>query len=328
MNHRRVPMRSGLAPDAPQLKKWLVAARLPFLTGSILPVMVSTAAAWRLEGRLARPSHALLAIVGIALIHAGANLANDYFDHRSGADAANRYVTPFSGGSQVIQDGILSARAVLAVALTCLGLGGACGIVLWLATPGHGILVIGLVGTAIAWSYTAPPVRLAHRGLGEAGVFTAFGLLPVLGAEYVQRGTVSLEVAWAGLPAGLLIAAILVVNEFPDVEADAAAGKRTLVVRLGTFRAVALYELIVMGAYGAVLVGVLVGWMPWAALLVALVAPLSWRAVQVLRIHHANPPALLPSQAATIGQHAAFLIVLTGAYLADMGLRATWTPVG
>ncbi|MFP4058470.1 MAG: 1,4-dihydroxy-2-naphthoate octaprenyltransferase [Candidatus Brocadiia bacterium] len=321
MNEVPIPTPSGLEADDPLVRKLLVAARLPFLTASVLPAVAATAAVWRLEGSL-RAGRAALAIVGVGLLHAGANLANDFFDHLSGDDAGNRAVTPFSGGSRVIQEGVLSARAVLAASLACLAAGTACGLALWRATGGHGVLLLGLAGLAIGWAYTAPPLQLSHRGLGELGVFAAFGPLPAMGVEYVQRGAFSLEGSWVGVPAGLLVAAILVVNEFPDVEADAAAGKRHLVARLGRRRAVALYELLVAGAYAAVAAGVLAGWMPPAALAVALVAPLSCRAIGVLRAHYADVRAMLPAQAATIAQQAVFLLLLTGAYLADLGLDA------
>jgi len=315
-----IPTPSGLAPDDPAWKKWAVAARLPFLVASLMPVIAATAAAWRAQGSL-HGGFAALTLLGMALIHAGANMANDYFDYRSGADPTNRAATPFSGGSKVIIEGMLSPRAVLVAALGCLGAGAACGIVLWLATPGHTVLIIGLLGVAIAWCYTGPPLRLAHHGLGELGIFLAFGVLPVLGTEWVQRGALSLEVGWIGVPAGLLVAAILVVNEFPDRAADAAAGKRHLVVRLGPY-APALYELLLIGAYGALAAALLMAWTPLYTLICVIVVPLSWRAARVVRRHHADVRAMLPAQSATIAQQALFLLLLTGATLADMALRA------
>ena len=320
MSEVPIPTPSGLSPDDSLVKTWLVAARVPFLTASLMPAVAATAACWRVAGSV-RWGLAALTLVGLALIQAGANLANDYFDHLSGSDALNRSATPFSGGSRVIQEGILSARAVLAAGALCLAAGAACGIGLWLATPGHMVLGIGLCGGAIACFYTAPPLRLAHRGLGELGIFIAFGVLPVLGVEWVQRGTLSWSVGWVGVPAGLLVAAILLVNEFPDADADAAAGKRHLVVRLGRRRAVAVYELLVLGAYGAVAAGVAAGWLPVWACLVVLVAPLTWRAFRVLRAHHNDVRAMLPAQAATVAQQALFLLLLTGACLLDLALQ-------
>ena len=321
MDETPIPTPSGLSPDDNIVKKWLVAARLPFLTASVMPALAATAACLWAEGSV-RWGLAALSVGGVAVIQAGANLANDYFDHLSGTDPANRHATHFSGGSRVIQEGILSARAILAAALLCLAAGAACGVYLWLATPGHTLLWIGLAGVAIGWFYTAPPLRLSHHGLGELSIFLAFGVLPVMGVEWVQRGLLTLEIGWAGVPAGLLVAAILVVNEFPDVEADAAAGKRHLVVRLGRRRAVALYEVLVLGAYAAVAAGVVLGWMPVYACAVVAVAPLSWRAVRVLRAHHNDVRAMLPAQAATIAQQAIFLLLLAGAYLLDLALHA------
>jgi 1,4-dihydroxy-2-naphthoate octaprenyltransferase len=319
-----IPTPSGLKPGDPWVKKWAVAARLPFLTASVTPVLAATAAAawqaqWQAQGAFL-PWHAALAAVGVAFVHAGANLANDYFDHLSGNDAANRLVTPFSGGSRVIQEGILSARAILLASLACLAAGAACGIVLWLRT-GHALLAIGLAGLAVGWCYSAPPLRLSHRGLGELAVAVAFGPLPVLGAEYVQRGQLSLKVGWLGVPAGLLVAAILLANEFPDVDADSAAGKRTLVVRLGRQRAALVYELLVLAAYASVCAGVLMEWMPPLAAAVVLAAPLSRRAMRGLRTHPDDVRALLPVLKATIAQQAVFMVLLTGAYLASLALR-------
>ena len=316
-----IPTPSGLGPGDPWPKKWAVAARLPFLTACVMPVLAALAASWRAQGSL-RPWLALLTLVGVALIHAGFNLANDFFDHLSGADAANRVPTPFSGGSRVIQDGVVSPRAVLVASLVLLAAGSACGIVLWLATPGHTLLAIGLAGMALGWFYTSPPIRLAHRGLGELAVGVAFGALPVLGTEWVQRGCLSLEVAWVGLPAGLLVAAILLVNEFPDAESDAGASKRNLVVRLGRRRAARGYAGGMAAAYLVLLPAVAGGWLPPLAAVVVLVAPLSWKATRVLRAHHSDVRALLPAMAATIAQQAIFLLLLAGACLADFALHA------
>ncbi len=303
------------------MKKWVVASRAPFLAASVLPALAATAAAWRVEGSL-RADLAVLAVAGVALVHLGVNLANDYFDHLSGADEANEVPTPFSGGSRVIQEGVLSGRAVLVGSLVLLGAGCACGIYLWLSTPGHALLLIGLAGVALGWFYTSPPVRLAHRGWGEVAVGVGFGVLPAMGVEWVHRATISPEVSWVGCPAGLLVAAILVINEFPDTLADGCVGKRTLVVRLGRVRAVRLYEALVAAAYASVGVGIVLGWMPVTAAVVVLVAPLSLRTIAVLRRHRDEVRALLPAMAATVAQEGIILVFLAGSYLADVALRA------
>ncbi len=309
---------SGLKGGDPWLRKWVVAARVPFLPCGVLPVLVGTAAAWHAEGRL-HPWLALLALAGIALIHAGVNLANDYFDHQSGTDLANRSLTPFSGGSRVIQEGIVSARVMLRASLVCFAAGSACGLALWRLTGSNALLAIGAFGLLLGWGYTAPPLRLSHRGLGELAVWVGFAL-PVLGAECVQRGGLSLEVSWLGVPAGILVAACLVANEFPDMAADASVGKRTLVVRLGRRRAVFVYLFIEAILYGSVAAGIVAGWLPWLAGFVVLAAPLSLRAIRVLLRHYDDLPALVPAMAATVGQQAAFLLLLTTAYLVSLAL--------
>ncbi|MFW6108487.1 MAG: prenyltransferase, partial [bacterium] len=155
-----IPTPSGVSPQDPLVRKWAAAARLPFLTASVMPAVAALAACWRLDGSL-RWGYAALTLLGLAAIQAGANMANDVFDYRSGSDVVNRQATPFSGGSKVIREGLLSPRAVLVGAALCLAVGAVCGVYLWRVTRGHVVLWLGLGGMAIAWFYTAPPLRLA-----------------------------------------------------------------------------------------------------------------------------------------------------------------------
>jgi len=308
-----------LSPSDPWLKKWAVACRLPFLTASVLPVLATISAVWRLDGQV-NAVHALLAVVGIAFVHLSANLSNDYFDHLSGNDEVNRLPTAFSGGSRVIQEGVFTPGAVLRAAVLCSAVGVACGIYLWLRTPSHVLLGIGIVGVGIAWLYVGPPVKFAHHGFGELATLLGFGVLPALGTEWALRGRMTPEGSWVGVPAGLLVALILLINEFPDSEADAAVGKRTLVVRLGLRRAVWLYTGMLLGVYGSLAVGVLLGWMPWPAAATLALAPLSVHIVRQLRASCAEPLALVPAMAATIAQQVLFMVIFSGACLATLAL--------
>jgi 1,4-dihydroxy-2-naphthoate polyprenyltransferase len=227
---------------------WLREIRAPFLVASAIPVIVGSAAGYAACGHF-RWAFFLSALTGAMLLHAGANVANDYFDHVSGNDAANHNLTPFSGGSRVIQQGLMTPRAVLAEAA-----------VLWLAGVSIGGALATLLGSVFLWVltavgfaggllYTAPPVRLGYRGFGETAFAVIFGVLPVMGAFYLQTGEVA---AWTLIPGGLLgvlVSLILLANEFPDEEADRATGKRTLVVLLGRERAARLYFVLLGGAY-------------------------------------------------------------------------------
>ena len=174
-----------------------------------------------------------LALLAMALIHLGVNLTNDYFDHLSGADDINPApLSPLAGGSRAIQEGLLPPKAVLSGGLLLIALGAALGLLLAFLS-GPLLLLIGAFGALTGFFYTAPPLRLGYRGLGEACVALDFGVLPVLGAFYVQAGRLSLGAFLASLPVAFLVAAVLWANEIPDIPYDRAAGKLTLPARLG-----------------------------------------------------------------------------------------------
>ena len=155
------------------LTVYLRALRLPFLTGSMWPVAVAAALAYWQEG-VFRAGFLGLTALGVAGLHLGANLLNDYYD-AFGSDPINIYFTPFSGGSRVIQQGELTAETVRALAYLLLGLGVLCGLVLiYLGRPG--VALIGLVGLAAGYFYSATPVQLMSTGLGELTIF--YGLWP------------------------------------------------------------------------------------------------------------------------------------------------------
>ena len=171
---------------------------------------------------------------------------------------------------------------------------------LWLAwQAGPGLIVIGLAGLAIGWAYSAPPLALASRGLGEAAVAAGW-LLVVVGSDYVQRAAFALAPLQAGLSYALLVAAILFINEFPDRRGDAAAGKRTLVVRLGPDGAKWAWLGLVLAAYGWLVLMVGRGYLPQGAAAAALTLILSFRAARSLLAHAAEPCELAPALRLTI----------------------------
>ncbi len=209
---------------------YLRALRLPFLTGSLMPVAVAASLAFLMEGTC-NLRLLLFTALGVAALHSGGNLINDYYDS-FGSDPLNRFESPYSGGSRVIVRKELSAAAVRNLAYFFLGLGAVCGLALiYLGRPY--VAVVGLAGFLFAYFYSAAPVQLMSLGLGEATIFLAFGPVLTLGAWYVMTGTFKAVGLAVGLPLAFLITAILWINEFPDLEADEAAGKRHLMSRLG-----------------------------------------------------------------------------------------------
>ena len=291
------------------MKKWIMAIRAPFFTASIAPVVVGVAAAFY-EGYAINWWYAVVTLVGVVAVHGGTNLANDYYDHRTRDDWINKTPTPFSGGSRVIQNGLLSPRAVLIYALACFGVGIVCGLYLWRVTPGNVVLWLGMVGVASGFLYTAAPVAIGYRGIGELFVGLNFGPVAVLGAHYVQAGHLSPVALMASIPVGLLITAVLYINEFPDYEADRQVNKKTLVVLLGPKRARIGYIIIMALTYAAVAAFVALGGLPAWALLGLATLPLAAKAVAVAMRHYAEPYTLLPANAQTILVHFATGILL------------------
>lgn len=288
---------------------WLHASRYEFFTGAFAPVAVGGVVAWWQTGAF-HWGLWLLTLVGLILVHASANLANDYFDHLSGNDEINtEFLRPFTGGSRVIQQGLARPREVLGAALLCLAAGGVIGLLL-AYLRGWPIVAIGVVGGLSGFFYTAPPLKLGYRGWGELFIALDFGVLPVLGAYFVQTQSFTVEAFWASLPVALLILAILWINQFPDYVADRAVGKRHWVVRLGRRRAARVYATMMALAYLFVILGVGVQLLPPLALLVMLTLPLTVRGVNVAMQEYDRPRALAPANAATVAVHLLFSLLL------------------
>ena len=290
------------------------AVRAPFLTATIIPVLVGWAVAWL--GGFFDPTVALdwgwlaLTLVAVAFFHLGTNAMNDYFDHRNGADAANYTPTPFSGGSRVIQRGLMDPDRVKRLAWTMHGTGTILGLALvtlltlFVDEGAWRLGFFGVAGFLVGYLYTAPPFQLVHRGFGEVAVALGFGPIVVVGTWIVFSLDFS-PTSWtvplvASLPVALLVAAILYVNEFPDRAGDAAAGKRTLVVRLSPRAGVALFAVIVLAAYAAVAAGVAVGVLPMWSLLALLTLPLAVWTLRKVGRDHDHAYKLIPANAATI----------------------------
>jgi len=225
-----------------------LASRPKFLTASAAPVLVGSALGFAVAGTFNWPLF-LLALFGIMALHAGANIANDYFDHLSGNDWGNKNVTPFSGGRRFIQQGILSPKATLLASLFCLTIGAALGVVILLITRSVFILVLGIIGILGGFFYTAPPVKLGYRGIGEFVIAFLFGILPVYGSCYLQTGTIDIIPLPSACIMGVLIFLVILANEFPDLAADSAVSKKTLVVLCGIHPCVLVYRIAVVSTF-------------------------------------------------------------------------------
>ncbi|MGI9329220.1 MAG: prenyltransferase [Gammaproteobacteria bacterium] len=237
----------------PSLRRAWLATRPQFLTASALPVILGTAWGAGQSGRLDLISF-VLALLGVALLHAASNVWNDVGDEQCGTDSQNNErIYPFTGGSRFIQNGVLSLAQMTRLSLVlAIGAGAIGALLIWL--HGWPILVLGALGGGIGGLYSWPRVQLAGRGLGELAVALAFGVLPVCGAAWLQQGSLDSMTVLLGLPVACWVAAVLLINEVPDCQADSQAGKRTLPVRLGLVPTGVLYA----GLQGLALVGVVI----------------------------------------------------------------------
>ena len=175
-----------------------------------------------------------LTAFGIFAVEVAKNASGEIFDWDSGTDLRVRPEdrSPFSGGKRVLVDGLLTREQVWGIAIGGYLLAIAAGLAIVRWREGR-VLWLGVAGLALAFFYHAPPFRLSYRGLGELAVATCYGPLISGGTYLVQRGAMPTSVVLLSLPLGLLVGAFLWINEYPDFTADAASGKRTLVVRLG-----------------------------------------------------------------------------------------------
>jgi 1,4-dihydroxy-2-naphthoate octaprenyltransferase len=302
--------------------------RLPFLTATIIPVLL---------GIFIAASHgafdlmaAALTVIGAAFVQLGLNVANDVFDAVQGADDANVTPTQFSGGSRVIQYGLVTLRQMASIATGFYVAAALVGVVL-LATRGStALLIIGVVGFVVSLGYTAPPLKFVYRGLGEVAVALGFGPLMLLGAYVVQtRGALAWEPFVASIPIALLVALILYVNEIPDRRGDAHAGKRTLPVRFSRSAIVSGYNWAVVAAYVVLVVGVVAGVLPIPTLLMLLTIPLARRVSAGLTPNYDNPYGLMAFMGVNVKLHlAAGALLLAGyAIVLVLGAVAPTVPV-
>ncbi len=290
----------------PSLRTWLLAARPKTLTAAVVPVVVGTGLA--LGQGMAVLWPALAALAGAVLIQIGTNLTNDYYDFRKGADTHERL-----GPTRVTQSGLIAPQTVLAAGAACFALAVVVGIFL-VARGGWPFVVIGLASVLAGWAYTGGPYPLGYHGLGDLFVMVFFGLVAVPGTFYAQ----ALQLVPAVWPAAVAIGAtgtmILVVNNLRDLDTDARAGKRTLVVRFGRGFGRAEYVALLLLALAMPLLMVTMGWARPTVLLSVLALPLAWPPLS--RVLRTTGAALNPALGTTARFQAAFgLLLAVGTWL-------------
>lgn len=280
---------------------WILAIRPKTLPAAASGVVMGSALAW-MDGSF-HILPALAALCVALLLQIGSNVANDVYDFERGTDTAER-----QGPLRVTQARLLTPAQVKRGMWVIFGLAAMFG--LYLAfLRGWVVVWIGLAAILSAIAYTGGPFPLGYYGLGDLFVFIFFGVAAVAGTYFVQIGSVSPAAWWMSVPVGLIITAILVVNNLRDIENDRKGNKRTLAVRLGVQGTRIEYLLCLVGAYLVIPLAAWLGLVPWLALLTWLSLPLAIKTARTVFTQSGRP---LNAALAGTGQLALLFSVLFG----------------
>jgi 1,4-dihydroxy-2-naphthoate octaprenyltransferase len=274
------------------LKVWFLETRPQFLTLSLVLAFLGTAVAWYDD--YFSLWRALLAGIGLLLAHASVNILNDYFDFRSGIDLATKR-TPFSGGSGILPSNLLSPRQVLWLGIILLVLAVPIGIC-FVVISGWQLLPLLVVAAFFILLYSP---FILKRPWPEWVAGAGLGALPILGMYFVQSGAFTANVAVACIPSAFLVHNLLLLNEFPDAEADTHASRKTLPITIGKNRAAFFYSAVAIAVYVWIAAWVVAGFMPVWTLLALLTLPLTVRSINGA-LHNNEPARLMPGMASNV----------------------------
>ncbi len=295
------------------LSAWYKAARPRTLTATYAPL--GLAAVIAIQTGVFDPVRFLLSLIGALFLQIAANLINEYFDFKRGADELKT-----AGQGMIIKNAVLTPSDVLLGAVVSVAIGVLIGLYL-VVQSGPLLFWIGLGGVLVVITYTAGPFPLAYNGLGEIAVFIFMGPLMVLGAYYVMARTFSWTPVIAAIPLGFMVAAIMHANNVRDLPADAAVNKGTLAVKLGRHGARIEYVILVGGAYVAVAVMILLGVLPITTALVLVTAPEAYRLIKIVNSTEEVPP-LHMAMGRTARLHGQFGLWLVVGWALALVLRA------
>ncbi|NWG11223.1 prenyltransferase [Candidatus Bathyarchaeota archaeon] len=231
-----------------KLRALLVLSRPAFHSVGVVPFILGTVLSWRLDGTFNWEIFAL-GTLGVVFIMLATYYAGEYWDFKEDALSARSGSSRFAGGSQILQRGLLSRYVAFWASIVGVVLALAVGFVLQFGyQTGQWTLFFGVLGIFGGFFYSTRPVRWVSRGWGEIWIAFCYGWLPVAVGYYLQTGTIALVIHWMAIPIGFTIFNVILLNEFPDYEADLSAKKTNLAVRLGLERASLLYSFVNVGS--------------------------------------------------------------------------------
>ncbi|SDW63875.1 1,4-dihydroxy-2-naphthoate octaprenyltransferase [Marinococcus luteus] len=247
---------------------WLEAARASFLSVMLMPVLLGTLGAFAWNG-VFEPLWFIITLIGAFSAHLFSNMVNDLWDYRNGVDTkAQDTANDVSTNSGMLTGGRVSEETFAFVTWAFLALALLCGVILSIA-KGWPLLMLAAVGGLLAYFYVAPPFKFGYRGkgYGEIAILLSFGVLPVMGSYYVQTGFFDVRSFFLSLPIGILTTMVLYNHHFLHWRADRDSGKNTLVVVLGEKKGLLLSKAFTLLAMLTIPLGILVGALPWYALI-------------------------------------------------------------
>ena len=293
-------------------KRLFHACRPKFFPASVLPVVTGTAWGAHVAGTIDVYVF-VIALLATVCVHAASNVLNDVGDDSGGTDRVNDLrIYPYTGGSRFIQMGILSQTHMKRLGIGLLLFASLLGLLL-LLEKGPAVLLFGLAGIALGVIYSLGPVRLSSLGIGETAVAVAFGVLPVVGAAWLQGAAIDSALVLYSLPVSIWVGAILLINEVPDIKADGSTGKNTLPVRLGLSGTAILYFTIHVAAAAVIVFMTLQQMLPLLAPVVPVgLLLLARRASGAIKGGVENRDLMTQAIESTLGIHTIGCIWLTG----------------
>ncbi len=296
-----------------RVRVWWNALRYHFIPPSIFPATLGAAVALAADHTF-YPFYFLLVLIGVVINHMALNMADDYFDHKHAVDKLRPGErNPYSGGSGILDGGLIRPSAMLKAFVICFSATVAIGLYLTVAR-GLPVLLFVLFGVFCAVFYTAPPISFSHHGLGELAQLVNFGTIIGLGSYFVQTQKLSLQAFVATLPLGIMLLSMIVMNEIPDYEEDRLAGKLTLVARYGKRAGVHMYVAGWACTYVVITLGVLFRVLPLTALLALASLPLALRSMKALHENYEDSVGLAPANLGMIEAHSVTSLGLIAAY--------------
>ena len=250
-----------------QTVNWLKVMRVSqgFFFISAMPVLLGSAMVFYHHGITVGPLLFFLMLFGALIYHLGADMINEYYDHISGNDALVDLKTPFSGGTGILEKGLIKPKKVLYTSWLFFLLGSILAFYIAYLTN-EKVLIFSAFGLISCWGYSAPPLKFCYRGIGEIIIFLNNGIF-VMGAVFMAlTETFDLRLILPSLFLGFLGFAIILMNEVPDYRADMKVNKKNLVVRFGIKNALILHKIAIIAAFSSLIAAVILNHLPWPCL--------------------------------------------------------------